>query len=123
MKVGEIICREGTIELNRGRETLEVMVANTGDRPIQIGSHYHFFEVNRLLLFDRKKAYGFRLDIPSGTSRRFEPGEECLVSLVRLGGSGEVYGLNDLVCGKLDKRWAEALLEAEKQGFRKGESR
>jgi len=119
MKIGEIICREGFIELNQGKETLKLLVSNTGDRPIQVGSHYHFFEVNRLLSFERKLAYGFRLDIPSGTSERFEPGEERSVQLVRLGGLGVVYGLNDLVCGPLEHNKADALDNVFRLGFGK----
>ena len=117
MIIGETICRSGTIELNRGRNTKELLVANTGDRPIQVGSHYHFFEVNRLLRFAREQAYGCRLDIPSGTSERFEPGEERMVRLVELGGRGELYGLNDLVCGRLDDQKENAVREAREQGF------
>ena len=82
MKIGEIMPADRDIVLNEGRKTVSITVANTGDRPVQVGSHFHFFEVNRLLKFDRKKAYGYRLDIPSGTSVRFEPGMEKTVSLV-----------------------------------------
>lgn len=123
MKIGGTICREGTIELNQGRETVKLMVANTGDRPIQVGSHYHFFEVNRLLSFDREKAYGFRLDIPSGTSERFEPGEERRIRLTAIGGSRAVYGLNGLVDGDLKKKQEKALEKAKKEGFWKGKTR
>lgn len=119
MKIGATICAEGTIILNQNRVTQDIMVTNTGDRPIQVGSHYHFFEVNRLLLFDRQAAYGFRLDIPSGTSERFEPGEERLVQLVKLGGTGLVYGLNDLVCGILAEQKEAAFDRAARLGFRK----
>ncbi|WP_296321175.1 urease subunit beta [Treponema sp. UBA3813] len=100
MKIGEIISCNETIELNRGRKTIEIKVANTGDRPVQVGSHFHFFEVNRLLSFDRKAAFGFRLDIPSGMSVRFEPGETKSVRLCSFGGKSEIYGLNNLTCGK-----------------------
>lgn len=100
MKIGEIISCNETIELNRGREKIEIKVANTGDRPVQVGSHFHFFEVNRLLSFDRKAAFGFRLDIPSGMSVRFEPGETKSVRLCSFGGKSEIYGLNNLTCGK-----------------------
>ena len=96
MKIGEIIPKDRDIILNEGRPSLEISVTNTGDRPIQAGSHYHFFEVNRYLVFDREKAYGFRLDIPSGTSVRFEPGETKMVSLTSMGGSGRIFGFNDL---------------------------
>jgi len=98
---GEIITQPGTIELNVNRETLEVEVANTGDRPIQIGSHFHFFEVNTALQFDREPTKGMRLDIPAGTAVRFEPGDEKVVNLVAIAGSREIYGFNGLVEGKV----------------------
>ena len=98
---GEVIPRAGEIELNKGRKTVRLKVANTGDRPIQVGSHYHFYETNAALSFDRKKAYGFRLDIAAGTAVRFEPGQERSVDLVALGGARAVYGLRALVMGKL----------------------
>lgn len=98
---GEIITQPGTIELNVGRETLEVEVANTGDRPIQIGSHFHFFEVNSALQFNREATIGMRLDIPAGTAVRFEPGDEKTVNLVAIAGSQEIYGFNGLVEGKV----------------------
>lgn len=98
MKIGEIISCHEEIILNQGRKTTELEVTNIGDRPIQVGSHFHFFEVNRLLKFDRASAYGYRLDIPSGTSVRFEPGETKQVVLVELGGRKRVFGLNDLTC-------------------------
>ena len=90
------------IEANVGRETLKVVVKNSGDRPVQIGSHYHFFEVNRALLFERKDAYGMRLNIPAGTAVRFEPGDEKEVELVALGGARVVYGHRGMVNGALD---------------------
>jgi urease subunit gamma/beta len=93
---GEILSEDGDIELNAGRATAEVLVVNTGDRPIQVGSHFHFYEVNRALKFKRKVGYGMHLDIPSGTAVRFEPGEERSVRLVALGGTREVYGLNEM---------------------------
>jgi urease beta subunit len=96
---GEILCRDGQIEINSGRATRTLTVANTGDRPIQIGSHYHFYEVNRALAFDREKAFGMRLNIPSGTSVRFEPGQEQRVELVALGGERVVWGLRGLANG------------------------
>jgi urease beta subunit len=102
MTPGEVITLEGEIVFNAGRVTAELDVANTGDRPIQVGSHFHFFEVNRSLRFDREAAYGFRLDIPSGTSVRFEPGEERTVKLVALGGRRVGRGLNGLAQGALD---------------------
>ena len=98
---GEIIAKEGEIELNIDRPTLTIIVANTGDRPIQIGSHYHFYEVNAALEFDRLPSKGMRLDIPAGTAVRFEPGDEKQVQLVALAGSREIYGFNAQVEGKL----------------------
>ena len=98
---GEIVTGEGEIEMNVGRETLTLTVANTGDRPIQVGSHYHFFETNKGLDFDREKARGMRLDIPSGTAVRFEPGQKRTVRLVPLSGKREVYGFRQQVMGKL----------------------
>lgn len=99
MKIGEIMAKDRDIDLNKGRKTTEVTVANIGDRPVQVGSHFHFFEVNKLLSFDREKAYGMRLDIPSGTAVRFEPGEEKTVILVEIAGRKRVFGLNNLTCG------------------------
>jgi urease subunit beta len=101
---GEIIVAEGEIELNAGRETQRIQVANTGDRPIQVGSHFHFFEVNEALQFDRDRARGMRLNIPAGTAIRFEPGDEKEVELVALAGSREVYGFNGLVDGSLEAK-------------------
>lgn len=98
---GEIITQPGTIELNVGRETLEIEVANTGDRPIQIGSHFHFYEVNTALEFDREATKGMRLNIPAGTAVRFEPGDEKIVILVAIAGTREIYGFNGLVEGKV----------------------
>ena len=102
MTPGEIVPADGQITLNAGRPTVTVDVANTGDRPIQVGSHFHFYEVNRALHFTRDAARGFRLDIPAGTSVRFEPGEERSVRLVALGGRRIVRGFNGLVNGPLD---------------------
>ncbi len=102
MIVGEIITPEGDIELNAGREVITLTVGNSGDRPIQVGSHYHFFETNRALIFDRDRAKGTHLDIPAGTSVRFEPGDEKEINLVPYVGSREVYGFNALVEGKLE---------------------
>jgi urease subunit beta len=102
MTPGEIITADGEITLNAGRPTLTLDVANTGDRPIQVGSHFHFFEVNRALRFSREAARGFRLDIAAGTSVRFEPGEERSVNLVALGGRRVVRGFSGLVNGFLD---------------------
>jgi urease beta subunit len=101
MHPGEYILAGGDIELNAGRAAARVVIRNTGDRPIQVGSHYHFFEVNQALEFDRRAAYGMRLDIAAGTAIRFEPGEEKEVPLVAFGGARAVYGHNDLVKGPL----------------------
>ena len=99
---GEVIPAEGEIELNAGAETVELEVANTGDRPVQVGSHYHFYEANTGLEFDRKKARGMRLDIAAGTAVRFEPGQTRTVNLVPLSGGRAVYGFNGKVMGALD---------------------
>ena len=101
---GEIVAAPGEIEINRGRATVKIDVANAGDRPIQVGSHYHFFEANRALEFDRETAFGMHLDIPAGTAVRFEPGESKEVTLVAFGGSGEVFGLNRLTDGSIRQR-------------------
>jgi urease subunit beta len=101
MVPGERIVQAGEIELNAGRAQTRVRVANTGDRPVQVGSHTHFFEVNPALRFDRQQAYGCRLDIPAGTSLRFEPGDERDVILIPLAGQRAVYGMNALVNGPL----------------------
>jgi len=98
---GEIKTQPGDIELNAGRATVVITVANTGDRPIQVGSHYHFYETNEALAFDRPKAYGFRLNIAAGTAVRFEPGQERTVELVELAGERTVYGFLGKVMGKL----------------------
>ena len=98
---GEIITKPGDIELNAGREIRIISVANTGDRPIQVGSHYHFYETNNALRFDRDQTLGFRLDIAAGTAVRFEPGQERDVQLVALAGKREVYGFQGKVQGKL----------------------
>lgn len=101
LKPGEIVTQPGDLILNEGRESLTLTVSNTGDRPIQIGSHYHFFEANPALAFERDKARGFRLDIPAGTAVRFEPGQTREVKLVALAGKREVYGFRQDVMGKL----------------------
>jgi urease subunit beta len=98
---GEIMPLDGEIELNAGRQTVTLEVANTGDRPIQVGSHYHFFETNPALSFERDKARGFRLDIPAGTAVRFEPGQSRSVTLVAMAGNRTVYGFRQEVMGKL----------------------
>nr|WP_295835780.1 urease subunit beta [uncultured Azospirillum sp.] len=101
MKPGEIFPAAGEIVLNDGRETVELDVANAGDRPIQVGSHFHFYETNSALTFDREKARGFRLDIPAGTAVRFEPGQTRRVTLVAYGGDRVVIGFNRMVNGAL----------------------
>jgi urease subunit beta len=93
---GEYLLGEGDIVANEGRATVELVVANTGDRPIQVGSHFHFFEVNKALRFDRTKAFGMRLNVPAGTAVRFEPGDEKRVTLVEIAGGKRVFGLNAL---------------------------
>jgi urease subunit beta len=98
---GEMHIADGEIELNSGRATVELDVANTGDRPIQIGSHYHFFETNEALAFERSKAYGYRLDIAAGTAVRFEPGQTRSVRLVALAGARKVFGFSGKVMGAL----------------------
>ncbi|MBW4691759.1 MAG: urease subunit beta [Lyngbya sp. HA4199-MV5] len=105
---GEVLCAPGTLQLNAGRAAKTLTVANLGDRPIQVGSHYHFFEVNRTLQFDRAEAYGFRLDIPAGTAVRFEPGDTKTVALVAIGGTRSMHGLNSLVNQSLDAPEAKA---------------
>lgn len=98
---GEIIAASGDIELNAGAETISLEVSNTGDRPVQVGSHYHFFETNPGLSFDREKARGMRLDIPAGTAVRFEPGQTRAVTLIPLSGKRQVYGFRQAVMGAL----------------------
>lgn len=100
---GEIIPADGDIELNAGRKTINVVVANTGDRPIQVGSHYHFFETNPALQFDRTAARGFRPDIPAGTAVRFEPGQQREIQLVAFAGLRRIYGFRQEVMGKLEE--------------------
>jgi len=120
LEPGEVIAVEGDIELNAGRRRATLVVRNTGDRPVQIGSHLHFFEANRALEFDRAAAFGMRLDVPAGTARRFEPGELREVTLVEIGGSGEVTGLNGLTEGSIrsPEVKAAALERARARGFR-----
>lgn len=117
---GEIIAEEGDIVLNAGRETHTLTVVNTGDRPVQIGSHFHFFEVNKALDFDRRVSFGKRLDVPAGTAIRFEPGQSREVTLVAFGGHGEISGLNGLTNGNIrDAGSVEAALEtARARGFK-----
>lgn len=116
---GEVILGEGDITAFNGHQTVELIVSNTGDRPIQVGSHCHFFEANRTLRFDREKAYGFRLQVPAGTAVRFEPGEDKRVTLVAIGGNRVAYGINGLTNGRLDdqKVKAQALAKAVELGF------
>src|SRR5262245_36177764 len=116
MKPGEYLLASEPIELNAGRPTKRIDVSNRGDRPVQVGSHFHFFEVNRALAFDRAAAYGMRLNIAAGTAVRFEPGDTREVELVAIGGTREVYGLNRLVEGRLDdeKTRASALKAIER---------
>lgn len=118
MKVGEIITLDREIVLNEGKPTVTVTVTNTGDRPVQVGSHFHFFEVNRCLVFDREKTYGYHLDIPSGNSVRFEPGEEKEVQLTAMGGTKRIFGLNDLTRAQaVPSTKAAAMARAEEKGF------
>lgn len=115
---GEYFLADDDIIANAGRATVELEIVNTGDRPIQVGSHFHFFEVNKALRFDRAKAFGMRLNIPSGTAMRFEPGDDKRVTLVRLGGAGIVHGLNGLTSGPAsDETKASALRLAAARGF------
>ena len=101
---GQFDIQPGDIELNAGRRTIKVKIANSGDRPIQVGSHFHFFETNDALKFDRATAYGMRLNIAAGTAVRFEPGQERTVELVALAGARKVYGFNGRVMGALDNK-------------------
>jgi len=115
---GEYRLEAAPVIANAGRATAELLVANTGDRPIQVGSHFHFFEVNRALRFDRAAAFGMRLDVPAGTAARFEPGERKRVRLVALGGRQSVFGLNRLTEGPANEEHRAAALErAAKAGF------
>ncbi|MCB9150622.1 MAG: urease subunit beta [Caldilineaceae bacterium] len=119
MKPGEYFIEDGEIIANVGRDMVTVTVFNTGDRPIQVGSHFHFFETNRALKFDRAAAYGMRLNIAAGTAVRFEPGEDKQVTLVALAGSRTMFGCNGLVQGALDAEdvKADALARMAAQGF------
>jgi urease beta subunit len=115
---GEYVLEPSDIEANAGRATVQLTVANTGDRPIQVGSHFHFFEANRALRFERARAFGMRLNIPAGTAVRFEPGDEKVVTLVALGGAREVHGLNALTDGPTTEAARAAALErAARAGF------
>jgi len=115
---GEYKLAESPVIANEGRREIELEIANTGDRPIQVGSHFHFFEVNRALRFDRAAAFGMRLNIPAGTAVRFEPGDSKTVLLVEIGGSATIHGLNGLTNGPANASTkAEALKRAKEQGF------
>ena len=114
MKPGEIITKAGDITLNAGRDAITLTVANTGDRPIQVGSHYHFFETNPALKFDRDKARGHRLDIPAGTAVRFEPGQTRDVHLIPIAGKEKIYGFRQEVMGKLSAKPEGAKKKAKK---------
>jgi urease subunit beta len=114
---GEVIAGDGTVTLNEGRETTEVTVGNTGDRPVQVGSHYHFFEANAALEFDREAALGMRLDIPAGTAVRFEPGDEQTVDLVVIGGKRRAHGMNRMVNGSVDSQREAAVERLRAAGF------
>lgn len=122
---GEIIYGSSPVVINKGRDAVELLVRNTGDRPVQVGSHFHFFEVNRALDFERAKAFGRRLDIQAGTSVRFEPGDEKSVSLVRFGGNGLLWGFNGLTQGSINSKSVErlAMKRARKQGFKGSEAK
>lgn len=117
---GEVVAVEGDLEINAGRRKNRLRVKNTGDRPVQVGSHYHFFEVNRALEFTREEAFGMHLDIPSGTAVRFEPGEEKEVALTAFGGTGDLHGLNNLTDGSIHDPniRSSALQRARQRQFR-----
>ena len=119
---GESLPREGEIELNKDRETVRLTAANTGDRPIQVGSHFHFFETNSALKFERESAFGMRLNVPAGSFVRFEPGDEQEIELVRIGGRRIVHGFNGLTEGALDDPEVreEAFRRARERGFMEG---
>ncbi|MBF0351939.1 MAG: urease subunit beta [SAR324 cluster bacterium] len=120
---GEYQLKQEPLEANVDRPVLTLEVSNTGDRPVQIGSHFHFFEVNRWLQFDREQAYGMRLNIPAGTAVRFEPGDSREVELVALGGTRQIWGLNGLINGSLDDpQLRETAMDAIKSFVAKGNS-
>ncbi len=123
--VGRLELGRDEIEINAGRRTVELMVENRGDRPIQVGSHFHFFEVNSALAFDRERAFGLHLDIPSGTAVRFEPGEEKTVVLTEYAGKQAIYGFNGLTEGSVRSAAvkARALGRAQAEGFTLGKDR
>ncbi len=113
---GEYIIAKGSIQINAGRKTAVLTVVNMGDRPVQVGSHFHFFEINKQMSFDRGKAFGMRLDIAAGTAVRFEPGEETEIQLVEFGGKKKTTGFNNMVDGKITK---EAKIKAVKKAYLK----
>ena len=115
---GEYLLSDEPILANAGKSVVSVTVRNTGDRPIQVGSHTHFFEVNKALDFPREQSYGFRLNVPSGTSVRFEPGDTRRVELTEIGGKKIVHGFNGLVNGSLDEKQSEAFRLATQKGFK-----
>ena len=123
MVPGEIITNKNFIELNKGKETKQLKVSNLGDRPIQVGSHFHFFEVKKFLSYNRQESYGMHLDIPSGTSIRFEPGEEKTVQLVAFGGRKRIYGLNNLTCAQINENTlSKSLFNAKIKKFITGDN-
>lgn len=115
---GEYIISDEDIVANQDKITVTLQVINTGDRPVQVGSHTHFFEVNKALSFDRKQSYGFHLNIPAGTSVRFEPGQSHEVEICEYGGKKIVFGFSGLVNGSLDEKKSEALQKAKQKGFK-----
>lgn len=118
MLIGQVFPQEREIELNAGKKSVQIQVTNAGDRPVQVGSHFHFFEVNKMLSFDRAAAFGYRLDVPSGNAVRFEPGETKTVTLVELGGAKRSYGLNNLTNGQTSAaNLATAMQNATLKGF------
>ncbi len=118
MTIGQVIPQDKEIELNAGKAKIEIEVTNAGDRPVQVGSHFHFFETNKRLVFDRAAAFGYRLDVPSGNAVRFEPGETKTVTLVELGGNKRSYGLNNLTNGRaVESNKATAVQRANLKGF------
>ena len=115
---GEYFISDQPIMANENRKTVKILITNTGDRPIQVGSHTHFFEVNKALLFTRKDSYGFHLNIPAGTSVRFEPGDSREVELVEYAGKRIVFGFSGLVNGNLDEKQDDALSKSKERGFK-----
>ncbi|GGL39358.1 hypothetical protein GCM10009037_23890 [Halarchaeum grantii] len=114
---GEVVPGEGDVSINEGRETATVTVANTGDRPVQVGSHFHFFEANGALAFDREAAFGMRLNVPAGTAVRFEPGDERDIDLVAIGGKQRAHGMNGVVNGSVAGDPGAALARLREAGF------